>query len=97
MTEARLDALDSHGEECGECRVHLPAVAAVLQRKTVPVDAAQLSALVLIRAHAELEARAGTVFWQRLAVVLAVALIPLPLIVAADLWALGWLYEVASA
>jgi hypothetical protein len=97
MTDGRRDAIGSHGEECAECRADTAAVAAVLERSAPPVDAAQLSALVLARAHAELAARAGAVFWRRLAVVLAVALIPLPVIVAADLWALGWLYALASA
>ncbi len=31
-------------------------------------------------------------FWRRLVRALAAALLPLPLVIAADLWLLGWLY-----
>lgn len=97
MSGGLRDALTGHGEECAECRAHAAAVAAVLERSAVPVDAAQLSALAVARVQPQLVAHARVTFWRRLAVVLVVALIPLPLIVAADLWALGWLYAVASA
>jgi|SRR4051812_19931459 hypothetical protein len=97
MSDVRHDALSAHGEECGECGAQASAVAALLACSTAPVDAARLSRLVLARSHTELEARARAVFWQRLIVVLIVALIPLPLVVAADLWALGWVYALASA
>ena len=97
MTDRLHEALAAHAEECAECRPHAAAVGAALERSAVSVDAAPLSALVLARAHVELLTRARATFWRRLVVVLAVALIPLPLVVAADLWALGWLYALASA
>jgi len=97
MSEQVHEALAAHAEECAECRPHAAAVSATLARSAASVDAAPLSALVLARVHPELLARARATFWRRLVVVSAVALIPLPLVVVADLWALGWLYALASA
>jgi len=97
MTDPMHDAVDRHGAECAECRPHTAAVAAVLDGSRVPIDAAPLSALAVARLRPELEAHARAIFWQRLVVAVIVALIPLPLIIAADLWALGWLYALASA
>jgi hypothetical protein len=97
MSAPPPDAIAVHGTECAECAASVSAVGAALARAAAPPDAARLSALALARVRPELEARARAVFWRRLVRALAAALLPLPFIVAADLWALGSLYAVASA
>ena len=44
-----------------------------------------------------LQGRARAVFWHRLRLVLFAALLPLPLVVAADVWLLGRAYELFAA
>jgi hypothetical protein len=60
-------------------------------------DPAALSRLVLARVAPELAARARTVYRRRLVRTLAVALLPLPLVLAAETVLLGWLWELAAA
>jgi len=98
---ARFDnPLDAHARECDDCRADAPPLAALTTRldaDPLEPDGARLSAAALARVLPELQAHAQAAFWRRLVRVLAVALLPLPLVLAADLWLLGWLYELAAA
>jgi hypothetical protein len=100
MSEHTDDALREHARECDECRgagLPIDELAARLGACTVDIDAERLSQLTLARLAPELRSRAQTVFWRRLARALGIGLVPLPLILAADLWALGRVYAVAAA
>lgn len=93
------DPLTAHARECDDCRSAGPSIdglAARLDTSTVELDASRLSRLVLACAAPELQARARALFWRRLARTLAAALVPLPLVLAADLWWLGRVYDVAT-
>ena len=100
MSESTHPALFEHARECDECRNSAPPLgelSARLDAGAAAVDAASLSRLVLARIAPELRARAQAVFWRRLVRALAAALLPLPLVIAADLWLLGWLYALIAA
>ncbi len=72
-----------------------PRLAAALAMRQVRIDTAALSARALAAARPELVLRAA--FWPRLVRVLGVSLMPLPLLVAANVALVAWLYGVASA
>ncbi|MBX3024420.1 hypothetical protein KF840_05860 [bacterium] len=72
-----------------------PRLAAALAAARVSIDTAALSARALAAAGPELAARAA--FWPRLLRVLGVALMPLPLLVAANVALVAWLYALADA
>jgi len=100
MSERSDDALRAHVRECDECRgaaVPIDALADVLGTNIVEVDAPRLSQLAVARVVPELHARAQQVFWRRVARALGIGLVPLPLLLAADLWALSRLYALAAA
>jgi hypothetical protein len=93
------NALFVHARDCDDCRAAAPPVdriAALLATDAPVIDAESWSRAVLARVRPELAARARAVFWRRLLRVLTAALIPLPLVLAADLWWLGRIYDVAS-
>jgi hypothetical protein len=71
-----------------------PRLAAALAGARVTIDAAPLSQRALAAARPELAARAA--FWPRLARVLGVSLAPLPLLVAANVAMVTWLYGAAA-
>jgi hypothetical protein len=93
----RLDnPLVEHTLACDDCRADAPPVAqlaALLDGAGVDVDAAYLSRLAFARVAPELRARAQAAFWRRLRTALAFGLLPLPLVIAADVFVLGWLYQ----
>jgi hypothetical protein len=60
-------------------------------------DPSALSRRVLARTAPELAVRARTVYRRRLVRTLAVALLPLPFVLAAETLLLGWLWELAAA
>ena len=100
MTERPDNALAAHARECDDCRASTPPLAelsAMLDANRVDVDAAALSRLALAHVAPELRARVTVAFWRRLVPALVAALLPLPLILAADVWLLGRLYELAAA
>jgi hypothetical protein len=92
--------LAAHARECDDCGAAAPPLAelaARLDADALEIDAARLSAAALALVLPELQAYAQAAFWRRLVRALAVALLPLPLVLAADLWLLGWLYDLAAA
>jgi hypothetical protein len=98
ISERPDNALRAHARECDECRgaaVPIDELADRLGAGTTEIDVARLSQLTLARVAPELHARAQQVFWRRVARALGIGLVPLPLLLAADLWALGRLYAVA--
>jgi hypothetical protein len=100
MTDRLDNALRAHVAECEDCRADAARVgqlAARLDANGVDIDASRLSCLALAAAAPELQARAQAAFWRRLVRALAAALVPLPLVVAADVWWLGRVYDVAAA
>lgn len=97
MSGERRDALSEHAGECAECAAaDLAALRGRLEAGAPAVDVARLSRLAMARVAPELQARTRAVFWRRLARTLAAALVPLPVIAAVDVFALGWLYDLAS-
>jgi hypothetical protein len=72
-----------------------PRLRAAFAARRVAIDAATLSARARAAAAPALAARAA--FWPRLLRVLAIALMPLPLLVAADAAVIACLYGVADA
>jgi len=72
-----------------------PRLAAAFATRQVHLETAALSARVLEAARPELHLRAA--FWPRLARVLGLSLVPLPLLIAANATVVAWLYGVAAA
>jgi len=100
MTVRPDDALEAHAHGCDDCRAAPPPleqIRSALDAGSAEPDAARLTQLALAPLLPELRVRAQTAFWRRLVHVLGVALLPLPLVLAADLWLLGRLYELAAA
>jgi len=94
------DALAAHARECDECRAESPALAqlrSLLDAGGAEPDAAPLTQHALASLIPALRVRAQAAFWRRLVRVLSVALLPLPLILAADVWLLGHVYALAAA
>jgi len=100
VSEPADNPLIAHAQDCEACASEAPpvaALAAVLDADAVDVDAQRLSRLALARVAPALQARADALFWRRFARAFAAGLVPLPLVVAANVWLLGWLYELAAA
>lgn len=100
MSDRPDNPLAEHARACDDCRADAPPVeqlAALLDGAGADVDAAQLSRLAFAAVAPELRARAQAAFWRRLRTVLAAALLPLPLVIAADVLVLGWFYRVIAA
>ena len=104
MSPADVSALDAgrrarlaaHVDACEDCRTQPPAldrIAVRLDRDAVDVDAAALSRLVALRLHPALQRRA----WQRAFLRLLLALIPLPAVLAYDIYVLGVAYDVVRS
>lgn len=72
-----------------------PRLAAAFTAGRVELDAAGLSSRALAAAAPALAARAA--FWPRLARVLGLSLVPLPLLIAANVTVVAWLYGVAAS
>lgn len=72
-----------------------PRLAEVLAAGRVEIDAAALSARALAAAGPALAARAA--YWPRLARVLGISLVPLPLLIGANLALVAWLYGLAAS
>lgn len=72
-----------------------PRLADAFAARRVSIDSAALSARVLEASRPALAARAA--FWPRLARVLGVSLVPLPILVAANVALVTWLYGAAAA
>lgn len=100
MSDRPDNPLAEHARACDDCRADAPPIAplaALLDGASVEVDAAHLSRLAFAAVVPELRARAEAAFWRRLRTVLAIALLPLPLVIAADVFVLGWFYQVIAA
>jgi hypothetical protein len=100
MTDRPDNPLLAHARECEECSAdgaRLAQLAARLDASVVEIDASRLSHLAVAAVAPELQARAQAVFWRRLMPVLGAALLPLPLLIAADWWLLARLYELIAA
>ena len=100
MSEQPDNPLAAHARECEDCRGSAAPIAqlsTLLDAGALALDAAGLSRRVLARVAPELQARAQAAFWRRLGRTFGAALVPLPLLVVADFWLLGWLYDLAAA
>jgi len=100
MNERPDNALAEHARGCEDCRtaaVPIDELNAVLERSALAIDTQRFSEVTLARVAPLLQARAQAVFWRQLARALTAALLPLPLLLAADWWVLGRLYVVAAA
>jgi hypothetical protein len=100
VTDRPDNPLTEHGRECEDCRaaaLPIAELSALLDQGGLAIDPRPLSELTLARVAPALQARAQALFWRRLARALTAALLPLPLLLAADWWLLGRLYVVVAA
>lgn len=91
--------LTAHARECEECRVSplpLSRMAVLLDSAPADIDAAGMSARVVLRLRGELQAVRG-MSWRRVLVQLLRALLPLPAVLAVDACVLGAAYWLGSA
>jgi len=91
--------LVAHVEECAACgRNALPidGIAMVLSRSALSFDPRQLSAQVIERVRPQMERLAARAFRRRVAVVLVISMLPLPLVLAYDAYLLRFLYGAVS-
>ena len=91
-------ALAAPASDCDACReqaLPLERIAAVLDRDAHPVDTALLSRAVLIHMRPMLQRATRRMFWRRLALGLALSLLPLPFVLAYDALLLQVVFAVA--
>src|SRR5256885_6681376 len=84
-------SLAEHLDECSECRAHsstLADVAQALDAYPAAVDADRLTAHAMVWLSAAVESNASEALWRRVIGALAVALAPLPLVLAWDAYLL---------
>jgi hypothetical protein len=87
--------LTEHAADCDECRpapLPLAALARDLASYAVPLDVAALSRRVLAVLRPELARLASVWFWRRVSRVTLAALLPLPVILALDVYLLRLFY-----
>ena len=92
--------LAAHVEACDACRVDVPAVdriAARLSAATVPIDAAALSQRTIVRLRPELQRCASGSLWRRAAGGVLLALLPLPAVLAYNVYLLRMAYDALLA
>lgn len=99
MTDQRDNPLAAHERDCADCRsaaLPIAELTELLDRSAAGIDPRPLSALALARVVPALQERAQAAFWRQLARALTAALLPLPLLIAADWWLLGHAYDVVA-
>lgn len=92
--------LAAHVEACDACRVDAPAVdliAARLATVNVPIDAAVLSQRTMVRLRPELQRCASAALWRRAAIGVLLALLPLPAVLAYNVYLLHVAYGLLLA
>ncbi len=92
--------LAAHVEDCDGCRVDVPPVdliAARLAAVNVPIDATALSRRTMLRLRPELQRCASAALWRRAAVGVLLALLPLPAVLAYNVYLLHAAYDVLLA
>lgn len=97
--EAGLARLRAHERDCHECSdrpLPLDDVARALRTSEDLPDAAALSVRALRRVRPELALLANAAWWRRVAVGMALALIPLPFVLVFDGYVLSAAYELTS-
>lgn len=93
------ERIAAHLRECEECdgsALDSGVLARVLARSRVEIDAGALSAVTLARAGTELSLRAQTVLRRQVAVLLLLALVPLPGMLIFGVYALRLAYEAVA-
>ncbi len=93
-------ALAAHVEACDACRLDTPAVdliAARLATVNVPIDAAALSQRTMLRLRPELQRCANAALWRRATIGVLLALLPLPAVLAYNVYLLHMAYDVLLA
>jgi hypothetical protein len=91
--------LAAHAAECDACReqpLPIEPIAALLIAVPVDVDVASLSQRVLVRLQPELARQMLTAAWRRAFVAIALALPPLPIVLAYDAYWLRVAYDFVS-
>ena len=91
--------LAAHAAECEACQaapLPMNRIAILLDAAEVRLDAAALSARVMVRLRRELRL-AGGVSWRAVALVLLRAVLPLPAVVAVDAYVLWTAYALGKA
>ncbi len=97
--EARAaDPLTAHARQCDECRASSPPIERIvsaLAADVVDIDPHALSQLAMARLSSELARRAAATFRRRVAEVVLVSLLPLPLVLVYNAYVLGAAYNLA--
>ncbi len=91
--------LATHVAECEVCRsepLPLEPVVQALATSRVEIDATSLSRHTLARLQPQLRQRATRVLWERVAVGVLLALVPLPAVLAYDAYILRVVYDLVS-
>lgn len=92
--------LANHAADCDICRSEpLPSdqLARALATSRIEIDAAALSQRTLTELRPQLRRRAARALWQRVAVGVLLALVPLPAVLAYDAYVLRLAYDLVSA
>ena len=90
-----LARLTMHSADCSECReapLPLPRIAALLEDSAPAIDVAAFSSHAFARLQPELQRRAMTHAWQRVAVGVLLSLLPLPVVLAYNAYLLRLAY-----
>lgn len=91
--------LAAHAADCDECRrapLPLDELGTLLCANQVDIDAGGLSRRILARVRPELERRASHASWPQVLAGVLVALLPLPAVLAYDVYLLSEVYSLAS-
>ena len=92
--------LAAHVEACDACRADTPPVdriATLLSAATVSIDAAALSQRTIVRLRPELERCASAALWRRAATQVLLALVPLPAVLAYNVYLFRMAYNALLA
>ncbi len=92
--------LTAHSADCPECHgtpLPLDQIAVLLETATPAIDPAGLSRHVFARLQPELQRRAATLGWQRVAAGVLLSLLPLPFVLAYNAYVLRLAYGYLSA
>ena len=95
----RRAELSTHSAECAECRdtpLPIDRIAAMLERSAPAIDVAALSQQTFARLQPELQRRAATTAWRRVAIGVLAALLPLPVVLAYNAYVLRLAYDLLS-
>lgn len=98
--DARRARLTAHSTDCAECQaapLPLDHLTSVLEDAVPAIDPAALSRRTFARLQPELQRRATMIGWQRVAIGVLLSLLPLPFVLAYNVYFLRLVYDYLSA